>query len=267
MPKLQVLQNKYGKTGKFQIVLSHVQGENKKGIDSLLSKNKVTFPSYQQLRLKKHQGGRGIPHMILFDHEGNKIVDGKIEDLEKQIAKLVKAAPDPADMSPLYADVSVKHNKREVAGLKPGRSVKSALSALERKAKKTDPAGIEAAEIVKAVYAWGEKELSDATAQLEVMPTTAYARLVTLNKTFYGMPLVKGLSQKLTPYMRDKYFKYLAGLGNQLARLKADTKRRQSSKDSLVRTYQNFIDKYPASDQLKNEAAEIIKQIQALPAK
>ena len=266
MPKLQVLQDKYGKTGKFQIVLSHVQGENKKGIDSILSKNKVTFPSYQ-LRLKNHPCGRGIPHMILFDHEGNKVGDGYIQGLEQQIAKLVKAAPSPGDMSPLYAEVSVKHNKREVTYLKLGRSIKSALSALERKAQKKDPAGIEAAEIVKAVHAWGEKELTDATAQLEVLPTTAYGRLVTLNKTFYGMPLVKGLPQKLMPYMKDKYFKYLAGLGNQLARLKADSKRRQSSKDSLARTYQNFIDKYPASELLKNEAAEIIKQIQALPAK
>lgn len=261
------MQDKFAKTGKFQVVLSHVQGENKKAIEGLLSKNKVTFPSYQQLRLKNAPGGRGIPHMVLFDHEGNIIDQGYIQDIDNKIAKLVKAAPNPADYSPLYEAVEVKHNRREVQYLKLGRSIKSGLSALQRKAQKKDAAGIEATEIIKAVNAWGEKELADATTQLETAPTTAYARLVILNKTYYGMPLVKGLSQKLAPLMKDKYFKYLAGLGNQLARLKADTKRTQRSKGSLIRTYQNFIDKYPASETLKSEAAAIIKQIEALPSK
>ena len=261
------MQDKYAKTGKFQVVLSHVQGENKKAIEGVLSKNKVTFPSYQQLRLKNAPCGRGIPHMVLFDHEGNIVEQGYIQDLDKKIAKLVKATPNPADYSPLYETVDVKHNKREVTGLKLGRSVKSALATLSRKAQKKDAAGLEADAIIKAVHAWGEKELTDATAQLETAPTTAYGRLVILNKTFYGMPLVKELPKTLSPLMKDKYFKYLAGLGNQLARLKSDTKRTQRSKDSLIRTYQTFIDKYPASETLKKEAADIIKQIDALPAK
>jgi hypothetical protein len=260
------LQDKYGKTGKFQIILSHVQPYDKKIIDGILGKNKVTFPSYQQVRLKSAPCD-GLPTMVLFDHDGNIVEKGYLRDLDSKVKGLVKAAPNPADYSPLYETVDVKHNKREVTGLKLGRSIKSALMSLERKAAKKDAAGEEASAIIKAVNTWGEKELSEATTLLESAPTTAYARLNILNKTFYSMPLVKELPRKLSSLMKDKYFKYLVGLSSQLERLKTSKKITQRSKDSLIRSYQGFIDKYPASEALKSEAASIIEQINAIALK
>jgi hypothetical protein len=85
------LQDKFGKTGKFQVITSHAIAYNKKAIDGIFKKNKVTFPCFQQLFLKKALPTDGIPHVILFDQNG-KIVeqDFEIEDLEKKIKNLIE---------------------------------------------------------------------------------------------------------------------------------------------------------------------------------
>ena len=264
MPHLQVLQDKYAKTGKFTVIGSHLQSYNKSAVDRLLEKSKVTFPHYQFLNIKKAPCGNGIPHMVLFDHEGNVAGNGRISNLEAEIKKLIKLAPNPGDYSPLTAEVDVKLLKREAQQLKLGRPVKSALANLQRKASGNDDTAKEAKAIIDAVNAWGEKELAETEKLKATAPTEAYSRLNILNKTFYGMPLVKGVPAYLAQMKKDKYLTYLLGLRSQFERLKADTKISQNKKDSLANRFQQFIDKYPASDQLKKEAGDIIKQIQSL---
>lgn len=264
MPGLQVLHSKYSKTGKFTVIGSHLQGYNKNAVDGLLKQSKVTFPHYQGLNIKKAPCGRGIPHMVLFDHEGNIVGNGHISNLESEIKKLIKLAPNPGDFSPLTAEVDVKLLKREAAQLKLGRPVKSGLASLARKAAGKDAAATEAQAIIDAVNAWGEKELADTEKLKATAPTEAYSRLTILNKTFYGMPLVKDVPAYLTQMKRDKYLNYLLGMKSQFDRLKTDKKITQNKKDSLAKRYQQFIDKYPASEALKSEAANIIKQIQSL---
>ena len=261
---MQVLHSKYSKTGKFTVIGSHVQSYNKSAVDGLLGQSKVTFPHFQFLRISKAPGGNGIPHKVLFDHEGNIVAQGFINNLESEIKRLIKLAPNPEDFSPLTAEVDVKLLKREAEQLKLGRSIKSALANLERKAAGNDDEAKEAKAIVDAVNAWGEKELAEAEKLKESAPTEAYSRLNILNKTFYGFPLVKDVPAYLTQMKRDKYFTYLLGLRSQFTRLKQDKKITDRKKDSLASRFQQFIDKYPASDALKKESADIIKQIQSL---
>ena len=258
------MHSKYSKTGKFTVIGSHVQSYNKKAVDGLLKQSKVTFPHFQQLRITKAPCGRGIPHKVLFDHEGNVVAEGHISNLESEIKKLIKLAPNPGDFSPLTAEVDVKLLKREAAQLKLGRPVKSALANLQRKAGGNDAAAKEAQAIIDAVNAWGEKELAETEKLKATAPTQAYSRLTVLNKTFYGMPLVKSVPAYLMQMKKDKYLTYLVGLSSQFERLKADKKITQSKKDSLANRFQQFIDKYPANEALKGEAADIIKQIQKL---
>ena len=71
IPHLQVLQDKYAKTGKFLVITSHAMTYNKKAIDGILKKNKATFTTYQKLILEKAPPVDGIPHVVLFDKEGN----------------------------------------------------------------------------------------------------------------------------------------------------------------------------------------------------
>ena len=151
------MQQKYGKTGKFEIVLSHVQSYDKKAIDEYLKKAKATFTSYQQLRPSNAKGNGGLPYMVLFYHKGNVVAkDNYIRDLENQIKKLIKATPEPVAYAPLFEAVYVLHNRPEVKALRIGKGIKGALAGLDRKAQKKNPAGIEAAEIIKAVNSWGK---------------------------------------------------------------------------------------------------------------
>lgn len=67
---------------------------NKKFVDGYLKKAKLKATSFQNFQLKKAPlSDEGVPHLILFDHNG-KIVeqDWEIEDLDKKVEKLVKAA-------------------------------------------------------------------------------------------------------------------------------------------------------------------------------
>ena len=91
LPHLQVLQDKFGKTGKFQVIASHVVPYNKRAIEGILKKTKVKFPVYQSLILSKAKPTEGIPFVVLFDQNG-KIVeqDFEIEDLKKKIENLIK---------------------------------------------------------------------------------------------------------------------------------------------------------------------------------
>ena len=86
------MQDKFSKSGKFQVVTSHAVPYNKKAIEGILKKSKAKFPVYQQLFLSKAKPVDGIPHVILFDAKG-KIVeqDWEIENLEEKIKKLLEA--------------------------------------------------------------------------------------------------------------------------------------------------------------------------------
>ena len=85
------MQDKY--KGKVEVVLSHVVPFNKRAVLGSLKKGKSKAVCYQDLKLKKAPLTEdGIPHVVIFDHKGKIIEqDFEIEDLEKKIAKLVKA--------------------------------------------------------------------------------------------------------------------------------------------------------------------------------
>lgn len=264
MPHLQVLQDKYAKTGKFTVIGSHVQAYNKKAVDALLKQSKVNFPHYQQLRITKAPCGRGIPHMVLFDHEGNVVGNGHINNLESEIKKYIKLAPNPGDISPMVGDLEIKFFQREQKNLMPGKPVKSTLGQLERKAEGDSDEAKEAKAIIEAVNNWGKSELEAAEKLKSSAPTEAYSKLYTLNRTFYGMPLVNDVTPWLTEMKKDKYFTYLLGLRKQYDNLKSSKDVSESNKKSLISRFQAFIDKYPASEALKSEAADVIKQIDKL---
>jgi len=255
MPHLQVLQDKYAKTGKFTVVGSHLQPSDP---TKFLKSRKITFPNYSQLRHPEAQP-KGIPHMVLIDHKGKVLKSGRVSD--KEIEMAIKEA---AGSSPMWDSVDVVHHKRTVKNLQIGRPVRSILSTLSAKAKKNDDAAKEAQAIIDAVNSWGEKELNDINKLKETAPTKAYQKMEVLNKTFYGMPLVKQVYPEMLKMKKDKYLIYLLNLRNQMTRLKASGKVTENSKKYIAGNLQKFIDKYPASDTLKGEAKAMIDEVNSL---
>jgi hypothetical protein len=265
MPGLQVLQDKYGKTGKFTVIGSYVQSFNDT-VTKFLNDNKITFPHYNQLHLTKAPCGNGIPYMVLLNHKGDILKSGHIthDELEKLIADAVKEAPGSGPSGALYADVEVNHFRKDVAGLVIGKSVKNTLQTLERKSTEDNEQGKEAKALVDAVNKWGKTELEECTKLKDTKPSEAYERFELLYRTFMGMPLVEAVPGYIAELKKDKYVVYMVNLGKQYNSLKASNKVDKRSKDNLIRNYQAFIDKYPASEALKAEAAEYIKKIEAL---
>ena len=92
MPALQVLQDKY--KDKLVVVLSHVVPYNRRAVQGTLKKTKIKAVCYQDLKLTKAPIPEdGIPHIIIFDHNGKIIEqDFEIENLDKKIENLVKEA-------------------------------------------------------------------------------------------------------------------------------------------------------------------------------
>ena len=255
MPHLQVLQDKYAKTGKFTVIGSHLQSADP---TKFLKSKKITFPNYSQLRHPDAQP-RGIPHMVLIDHKGKVLKSGRVSD--KEIEAAIKEA---AGSSPLWDSVDVVHHKRTVKNLQVGRPVKSTLSMLSVKAKKDDESGKEAKAIIDAVNSWGETELSNINKLKDSAPTKAYQKMEILNKTFYGLPLVKTLYPEMLKMKKDKYLAYLMNLRNQVNRLKSSGKVTENSKKFIAGNLQKFIDKYPASEVLKSEAKAMITEVSSL---
>ena len=255
MPHLQVLQDKYAKTGKFTVIGSHLQSSDP---SKFLKSRKITFPNYSQLR-HPEAPAKGIPHMVLIDHKGKVLKSGRVSD--KEIEAAIKEA---AGSSPMWDSVDVVHHKRTVKNLQIGKPVRGILSTLASKAKKDDDAGKEAKAIIDAVNSWGEGELGEINKLKEKAPTKAYKRMELLNKTFYGMPLVKELYPEMLKMKKDKYLSYLMNLRNQVDRLKASKKITENSKKFIAGNLQKFIDKYPASEVLKSEAKGMIEEVNSL---
>lgn len=94
MPALQVLQDKYAKSGKFIVVLSHAVPYNKRFVEGHLKKSKLKATCYQDLHLKKAPIPEdGIPSIILFDHTGKILAQNwELEGMEEKIDEAVKAA-------------------------------------------------------------------------------------------------------------------------------------------------------------------------------
>ena len=63
-------------------------------VEGNIKKSKIKANCYQDLTLKKAPLTEdGIPLIVIFDHEGNIFEqDWEIEDLDKKMAKLIKAA-------------------------------------------------------------------------------------------------------------------------------------------------------------------------------
>lgn len=263
MPRLQGLAKKYSKTGKFVFIASNVQGLNKGAIESFMDKiGGDNISVYHQVRLSFAPCGRGIPHMVLMDHKGEVVGDGHIQDLEKQIKKLIDAAPEAGISNNMLGDLEVKHHASTVKRLIPGRALKSTLDQLLTKSKKTDAAGVEAKQIYDAAIKWGKENMEAAQKSIETKPSEAYATFEMLAKTFRGYDWAKAAPAEMKKIkLAHKSLPYFIML---VKRVKNDEKRdRLDAKKakSLIYSVNDYIKKHKPSDGLEAEANALLKKL------
>lgn len=88
------MQDKYAKSGKFIVVLSHLVPYNKRMVEGNLKKAKLKATCFQDLQLKKVPLTEdGIPLITLIDHTGKILIQNwELEGMEEKIDEAVKAA-------------------------------------------------------------------------------------------------------------------------------------------------------------------------------
>lgn len=282
-PHLVAMQTKYARGGKFTVIASHVQ-RDQKAARAFCRQQKVNFPVYHQLRLPKAPCGRGIPSAYIFDHKGRIAAKGHPAALYSKVAALVRAAPAPAradDEAPgpgkapavtssMLADVELDRFKYLKKTLIPGRSIRSTMAQLETKAKRKDKTGSEAKAILESVKAWITAQLEEARELSKTRHAAAMVKAEMLTRTLRGMPEGKEAQTILKPLKADRNVLLLANIVRSLDALKARIEQRGPGRatkreaGALKSRISSFLKRRNLSDALKAEAKEMLKSAQEL---
>jgi thiol-disulfide isomerase/thioredoxin len=92
MPKMEQLHKELGPMG-LMVVGVHAQGGPVESIEQSVQKLGVTFPIVENASLSKGSDFSGIPHCMLFDHQGKCLFRGSPFDVEAALRQAVVNAP------------------------------------------------------------------------------------------------------------------------------------------------------------------------------
>lgn len=92
MPKMEQLHKELGPMG-LMVVGVHAQGGPVEAIEQSVQKLGVTFPIVENAGLSKGGDFSGIPHCMLFDHQGKCLFRGSPFDVEAALRQAVANAP------------------------------------------------------------------------------------------------------------------------------------------------------------------------------
>ena len=277
-PTLVAMQRKYAPSGKFTVIASHVQ-DDEKAAAAFCRQMRVNFPVYQQLSLPKAPCGSGIPSAYLFDHKGKIAAKGHPARLYSKVGALVRAAPaktadrtgDGAETtSPMLKDVELDRLKYLEKILLPGRSIRSTMVQLENKAKRDDKTADEAKAVLASVNAWIAAELQKAKELSKTSPARALVKAEMLTRTLRLMPEGRKAEDILKPLKADRNTALLAANVKSLEALEARieqegatpaTKREAASVEGRI---SSFLRRKNLSNVLKAEAEEMLKSVKEL---
>lgn len=128
LPKMEEMWKKYSKKD-FILLGSHCQGHHPQEVAELVSKNKLTYPVYEQAGIADPPSNGGfIPFMYVVDHKGKVVYSGRNgNDAAKAIEKALKKIGAPPS---LCEDVELKKYKLLESQLVLGKPVKQIIARL-----------------------------------------------------------------------------------------------------------------------------------------
>lgn len=222
----------------------------------LLKAKKCFFPNYTGLKHPEAQNIGIDSVMVLINHKGKVLKVGNVTD--KEIKAAIK---DATESSPMWDSIDVTHNRNEAIKLQIGKPVLYGLKKLSSIAKKLNEQGKEAKDIINAVNKWGENEKAEIEKLKQSSPSQAFKRMMILNETFKGLPLVKDYQLQLAKLKQDRYLNTLLNLRVKIEKLEASKKPSSVSKKNLIADLQKFIDKTSAPQSYKSDAQSMIEYI------
>lgn len=227
IPHLEETWKKYQKTGKFTLLASHCQGDDKPAIIKLMSENKVTYSVYQQVRVAGIQS-RGIPFSILIDHRGNIVAQGHPNEMIPMIDGLIKAAP---AVGPILGTFKPVILKSLTAKLVPGKNMEPTFAILETKAAGEDAAAQEAKKMLEKCKGWVASQKTGIESALAEKPTDALDKIIVFKKS---LPSDSTYDAGLAKLKTSKGIKQLVSLGKEKITLEKRVAKLKKSSKSMA---------------------------------
>jgi len=224
-PHLVELQKKYGKTGKFTVLASHVQSTSDEAKEFCQEK-KVNFPVFHQYRNPSAKTSGGIPHAFLIDHNGKIVKEGHPSVLYNLVGDLVKAAPDP--IPPVLGEVKAQFWKSQAKSLASGKAAGPILNSLKQASTGDTPRAQEAAAIIKAVESYLEKRSKELETMAKTEPSKAFIAMKGVLKQAAGTKFEGPIKEAYVKLSADVSVKALANLRIALGKVQASLEKRET---------------------------------------
>lgn len=183
IPHITELQKKYGRD-RFVVVANHVQSATPSQAGSVWNRfAKTNIVSVMHMGRVAEVNVNGIPHCVLFDHEGKMVYNGHPSQVDKPLLDAIRKAP-PF----LIADREYNTLKREALSIgKLGSSFPATLAKLRTIAadSNTEPEKLEEAKrLIASVTQWATQRLKVIKTDLKVNPLFAKEELNRMTRLF-----------------------------------------------------------------------------------
>ncbi|MDO4550441.1 MAG: TlpA disulfide reductase family protein [Planctomycetia bacterium] len=277
-PKLIECQQKYGGTGKFVLIGSHLQGKSDK-VSDFLKKQGCNFTVYQGFSGPDGGPDGGIPSAAIYDHTGKVVEKGHPSSLVSKIPMyLERAANDPLEiLGSGFSPCTGLNLGKDFRGLPkyftPGKSWKNPMKKLESLGKgKGSKEGIpEAAQIHERISKNIENEIEHLLAERSERPIYALLHLTQLNKSLRGLPQEKKVKDALTELRKENGVSALQKLyqeGMLVLKLNSqnlEPKKRDTLKARVAKLYEKlekFSDSEDYTEALREEARTLMQTLE-----
>ncbi len=201
MPKLEQLHKELGPMG-LLVVGAHAQGGPVEAIENSVQQLGVSFPIFENAGLAKGNDFTGIPHCMLFDHEGKCLYRGSPFQVESALRQAVANAP-PMILEGRKLEVLTNFNEQLRSEAAFAAVLRKARSLTDSKDAKTAE---EAAYVVKQLTTYGDRLLSMAQEGRDADPLGAVNTLKRITAIYRGSELGNEAANLQKAWKKDDEF-------------------------------------------------------------
>jgi thiol-disulfide isomerase/thioredoxin len=179
---------------------SHCQDGSADEVRAVAASRGATFPISIQTRVQGANDSRGLPHSILFDHNGECLFRGHPTEAEPLIRKAVGealvAGAKRAKFAPALEPV--------IKDLKAGKPPASVLVRVAGMRTSKGQVGEDATALLDSMTAVGQKKLKEAEGLAESSPAEAFLLVEKVPTAYKGTPLATKANELITKLKKDK---------------------------------------------------------------
>lgn len=276
-PKLVDCQARYGSSGRFVLIGSHMQGMSER-LPAFLKEKNCNFTVYQGLSFPGDgKTGGGIPYAFLYNHEGKVVASGSPASVIAKVEPYIEQARAAAsllsyDFLPCTG-LALEGQFRQLPQMFPrDKSWSPAMKKVEKlgKSQGKKEGNATAAALYEQMVAAIDREVEELLRMRDEQPVQAFYRLQRLSKNLSGLSQAAAVKDALADIRKDKDVQELQKLWQDSARL-LDAKTQgipakklsaaQKSAAGLVKRLETFCEATDRSTATVSEAQDLVQRI------